>query len=207
MRRIVDFLNRTRQRINARVAVGAGVLAVGSVAAWQGVSYFGGGKAEPKGPTKQIATGLLANLDPTTREIQQSRMLADRLTVYLKRAPILLAWELDWIAAKLAAQPEVVGVLANLNRYGEAAGKVAGAAESLPGELRQTLAEERRAIFEDLGAERRAIFEELGKEREAFFRELDAQSRAVLAHAGKLVAGCFPEVRDRLLVPDQHARP
>src|SRR5438552_12261132 len=57
MRRIIEFSKLATQRINARVAIIAVVALAGGLAIWQGFAQLGSSKA-PKGPTKQIATGV-----------------------------------------------------------------------------------------------------------------------------------------------------
>jgi uncharacterized repeat protein (TIGR01451 family) len=68
MRRVFDFCKRTVKRVNARIAVLVVVVLLGTVAVWQGFAHMAktGG---PKGPTKQIATGLPSepSLDPTVQ--------------------------------------------------------------------------------------------------------------------------------------------
>jgi uncharacterized repeat protein (TIGR01451 family) len=56
MQPIFDFMNLVRQRVNARIAILLVVLAIGSVAVWQGFRHMAANK--PKTPTKQVATGV-----------------------------------------------------------------------------------------------------------------------------------------------------
>src|SRR5437588_3348912 len=57
MRRIIELSKLAAQRINARIAIIAVVALAGGLAVWQGFAQLGSSKA-PKGPTKQIATGV-----------------------------------------------------------------------------------------------------------------------------------------------------
>jgi hypothetical protein len=120
-----------------------------------------------KGPKSLLGLFMLdplANLDPTAREIQQTRMLADRITLYLKRAPVLLGWELDWLTAQFAAQPEVIALLEDVDRFGRTAEQIASTAEALPDRLRETIAGEREAIIEAFDAQTDQFLVRLGEE-------------------------------------------
>ncbi len=62
MQRILDFFQRARERINAKIAILVVVGLIGAVAIWQGFRHMAA-KA-PTGPTKQVVTGtqgLLSN--------------------------------------------------------------------------------------------------------------------------------------------------
>jgi hypothetical protein len=56
MQPVVEFFQRARQRINARIAILAVVCLLGTVAVWQGYRHLATAKA-PTGPKKQVATG------------------------------------------------------------------------------------------------------------------------------------------------------
>jgi uncharacterized repeat protein (TIGR01451 family) len=56
MGRFIDFSKRVLWRVNARIAVLIAVVGAGGVAAWQGYSHLAA--TSPRGPTRQIATGV-----------------------------------------------------------------------------------------------------------------------------------------------------
>jgi uncharacterized repeat protein (TIGR01451 family) len=55
MRRLFEFSMQAFQRLNTRLAAGVVAAAIGGVAVWQGMGYMRG---TPKGPTKQVTTGV-----------------------------------------------------------------------------------------------------------------------------------------------------
>jgi uncharacterized repeat protein (TIGR01451 family) len=57
MQRILDYLKRVRDRINARIAILAVVGLIGTVAVWQGFQHLAR-KKQPETPTKQVAIGV-----------------------------------------------------------------------------------------------------------------------------------------------------
>lgn len=132
-----------------------------------------------KGPNSLLSLFMLdpmAGLDPTTREIHESRLLADRLSIYLKRAPLMIAWEIEFIYAKLAAEPEVTKVLADIDSFSASWATFAAATDRFSAESRQALAEERQAIFKQLGVEREAIFAQIDQQQKKIVSELGEQA-------------------------------
>jgi len=88
----------------------------------------------------------LANLDPTTRELEQMRYLADRAMFQFQRMPMLLGWEMEWLTQQLVGVPEIKSLLAETARVREAVSRAARTAERLPKFLRQ----ERQSLTRDL---------------------------------------------------------
>src|SRR5262245_18549424 len=55
MRQFINSTKRAVKRVNSRLTLGGFVLAAVGAAAWSGWSYT---RPAPKGPTKQVATGV-----------------------------------------------------------------------------------------------------------------------------------------------------
>jgi hypothetical protein len=106
----------------------------------------------------------LAGLDPTTQAIQQTRLLAERVTYYAQRAPMLWGWQAELTLQKLAAQPEAKGVLSNLNEVADSTKVFARTAEGLP----KLVNDQRRAaidqVFDRLAIERTNLLAQLARE-------------------------------------------
>jgi hypothetical protein len=76
--------------------VGAGANLAGGVAN----SVFGIVKLDP-----------FTGLDPAVRQVEESRLLAERMFYYFQRAPQLLSWQIDALYYQMLAQPEVKKLL------------------------------------------------------------------------------------------------
>ena len=104
-----------------------------------------------------IGLDPLSNLDPAVRELEQTRLLAERTIYYLQRAPALLDMQVERLAYQLAVTPEAKQSLAGVDRISfaaEALGKLSADAPDL-------IARERQALIADLTASLNAQQERL----------------------------------------------
>ena len=127
----------------------------------------------------------LAGLDPTTREIEQARLFAERAFFYFQRMPMLVSWQVELLMIDTASEPESQQLLSNLE-------SVANSVEQITSEITafraqapalisqersealrqvQTILEEQREeainqTFEGISVERKAIIEQLATEEE-----------------------------------------
>jgi hypothetical protein len=104
---------------------------------------------DQSGPGSLLAlVGLdpLANLDPTVREVQRSRLLAERIFFYTQHAPSILKWQTESLYTGLLQTPEVKQAMSALADVSDAANNVADAAD----QLRKDLAKERHDALVDL---------------------------------------------------------
>jgi hypothetical protein len=93
-----------------------------------------------------IGLDPLSNLDPAVRELEQTRLLAERAIYYLQRSPSLLDMEVERLAYQLVVTPEAKQSLAGIDRVSfaaEALGKLSADAPAL-------IASERHALINDL---------------------------------------------------------
>lgn len=93
-----------------------------------------------------IGLDPLSNLDPAVRELEQTRLLAERTIYYLQRAPGLLDLQVERLAYQLAVTPEAKQSLAGIDRISfaaEALGKLSADAPAL-------ISSERQALIVDL---------------------------------------------------------
>jgi len=86
------------------------------------------------------------SIDPAVREIEQTRVLAERSIYYLQRAPNLLDMEVERLVYQMAVMPETKQTLANADRVGLAAAALGSLSENAP----EIIARERHAIVQDL---------------------------------------------------------
>jgi hypothetical protein len=106
----------------------------------------GGSVVRASGLFGLIGLDPLSGLDPAVRQVEMSRLLAERATFYLQRVPILLDMQVTRTLSRIAAGPESQKLQqqsASLTRSME---QFAQVAQSLP----QTLSREREALIGQL---------------------------------------------------------
>ena len=111
----------------------------------------GGSKTRVSAPSSLIGiVGLdpMAGLDPAVRQVEQSRLLAERALYYAQRLPILFDLQLDRSVNRLAAGPESLKLQRQAASLTLSAERFAAVAEGLPG----TLSAEREALIAQLNA-------------------------------------------------------
>jgi hypothetical protein len=103
----------------------------------------------PGGLFAMLGLDPLAGLDPAVRQLEQTRLLAERMIFYFQRMPYILNLQLDRASSELLARPEVRGLLGDSDRISGSAERFAGVAEALP----EYLAAEREALIRQLSTE------------------------------------------------------
>jgi len=161
--------------------------------------------ASGRGSAPSSILGLLwldpaANLTPATRELQESRLLAERLAFYGKRTPVILGWQVELTMARMGDSREMQRLIENSSQMTGSVGEFSAAAERLAASYERTLDElpkERAAAIEQLdqSVDRRLnafveqTFTALNTEREATVKQLgDEFSGGLQAAAGRLAA-------------------
>jgi len=111
----------------------------------------GGNKSRVSTPSSLIGiVGLdpMAGLDPAVRQVEQSRLLAERALYYAQRVPVLFDLQLDRSMNRLAAGPESQNLQRQTASLTRSAERFAAVAEALPG----TISAEREALVAELNA-------------------------------------------------------
>jgi hypothetical protein len=128
----------------------------------------------------------LAGIDPARREIEQTRMMAERVFFFMKRMPQLLAWQTEQVAYEFAATPEADKTLAATGDFAQTARQLSKFMEDFPEERRQVL----EGIAEATRQEGKALIAELSaavhEQRAALVGELEKhgpEMRTLLAEA------------------------
>jgi hypothetical protein len=88
----------------------------------------------------------LSSLDPAVRQIEQTRLLAERMIYYLQRVPYIVNLQVQHVTSDLLTRPELPGILADSDRISRSTERFAGVAEGLP----MALAREREALIDKL---------------------------------------------------------
>jgi hypothetical protein len=105
----------------------------------------------------------LAGLDPATREIAQSRLLAERALFVTQKMPQLLRWQLELLSANTLAEPTVQQLVANTTQLTAAVDRVSRVTEKLPAQIDQ----QREEIFKALDAHEKQLTPLVAEVREA----------------------------------------
>lgn len=108
-----------------------------------------GETARPGGLFALLGLDPLASLDPAVRQLEQTRLLAERTIYYLQRAPYILNLQVNRASSGLLARPEVHGLLRDSERISGSVERFAGLAEALPAKLTA----EREALIQQLSGE------------------------------------------------------
>jgi hypothetical protein len=110
--------------------------------------------------------GMLAPVKEANRNLEEMRLLAERLTFMATRMQLLISLQVEMASAKLAVQPEVRQLLEDSRAFAEVSDRAATAFAALVADL----PEESRAaidqIMAGLSEERERIFAELAEDGE-----------------------------------------
>jgi hypothetical protein len=113
------------------------------------------------------ASGFLKTVQETNREIEQTRILAERTMFMVERQPTLIRWQVEQIFYDLAAEPEIGDLLNSSADIGRAAARISMTVEKMP----ELITSERKAAieqtFQGLNKELSQIISGVSKEREA----------------------------------------
>jgi hypothetical protein len=125
----------------------------------------------------------LAGLDPAAREVEKSRMLAERMFFYASRSPSLIKLQSESLLNSLTRTPDVKSTIESIERISKAAENLSLEAAALPKNLEVEREETLRQAFTSIREERQAtidqIFEGLTEQRQALIRDLDAQQGGI----------------------------
>lgn len=125
----------------------------------------------------------LAGLDPTTREIEQARLLAERAFFYMQRMPMLISWQAELLVMDTVSEPESRQVLSSVESLTKSVDQITKDVNELNERFPTLISEERQAIMDQLQAtideqRQQAIDQALAgisAERQALIEQLSAQ--------------------------------
>lgn len=93
----------------------------------------------------------LSNLDPTTRQIAQTRDLAERLIYFLQRSPAMARLQVEMLYYDLTGSPEFQQVFTDITEFRKSTQQFVDTLEALPEKLSQA----QRDLLDDLGKDER----------------------------------------------------
>jgi hypothetical protein len=122
----------------------------------------------------------LSGLDPTTRELEQTRLFAERAFFYLQRMPVLISWQAELLYIDTVSEPEVRAVLDDVTGVSASIARITEEIAAVRTELPETIAAERAAAIDQMAGvideQRQAAIEQalagLRAEREAMIEQL-----------------------------------
>lgn len=132
-----------------------------------------------------LSVDPFAGLDPAVVEITQTRLLIERVTYFLERAPMLLSWQVELTTYQIAAQPAMQQTLSNVTSLSQSAAVFANTAQQLPALVNDQRQAAISQFFAGVSVERSNILESLNSQ-EAKLRELLPEVRQTLATAGSM---------------------
>jgi hypothetical protein len=112
--------------------------------------------------------GMLAPVKEANRNLEEMRLLAERLTFMVTRMQLLISLQMEMATAKLAVQPEVRQLLEDSRSFAEVSDRFAEVFATLVADL----PEERRSAIDQ-------ILKGIGEEREQILTELTAEDGGV----------------------------
>ncbi len=125
----------------------------------------------------------LAGLDPTTREIEQARLFAERAFFYMQRVPMLISWQAELLYIDTVGEPETRTLLANTESLTRSVEQITEEISGLREQFPEIVSSEREAILEEVSVmvneQRQLAIEQalvgLSAEREALIEQLEAE--------------------------------
>lgn len=156
-------------------------------------------RAAPASVLRMLHIDPLAGLDPVAREIQESRMLAERAMFFAKRIPPLASWQMQLATADLLAKPELRDLLLTTERLSASAARIATTGERvatgldrMPQDVDRIVAGAIADIQHVLSAERSTAIEQasavIDAHRAALMRDVDGlegRVRGMIADVNK----------------------
>ncbi len=119
----------------------------------------------------------LAGLDPTTREIEQARLLAERAFFYMQRMPMLISWQAELLVMDTVSEPESRQVLTSVQSMTLSIEEITREINEINTRFPELISAERQAILDQLD---KTIDEQRQKSIEQALEGLSAERKAIL---------------------------
>ena len=136
------------------------------------------------------AGGLLAPVTEAKAELQELRRVAERAIFLANHMPLLLEWQAEAFLFNSLKQPELQGVLGDVDRFADSAEAVTAVLAALPDRLAEERVAATLAVSEAIAREREALLSQLADsvaaERAAMLRDVRAANAELLPLAEAL---------------------
>jgi hypothetical protein len=127
--------------------------------------------------TQMVTLDPLSGLEPAVREVEQARLLGERLFFFTQRMPGLLATRIELMTLRSVQTSEARGALESWERLSKAAESMAATAASFPAEREAALTQ----ISTELTAQREGLVHDLETSREPLVELLEETRSATEA--------------------------
>lgn len=134
-----------------------------------------------------LSVDPLGGLEPAVREIEQTRLFAERTMFYMQRVPILLSSQVELLSLKLMRLPEVHSALEVSERISQAAASISATAAALPESVRVERDAAVKQISGEIALQRQGLISDLDKAEEPT-RKILNDARATLEAGTQLSA-------------------
>ncbi len=126
-----------------------------------------------------LSVDPLGGLDPAVREVEQTRLFAERAMFYMQRAPILLSGQVELLGLELMRLPEIHSALEDSQRISQAAASISATAAALPEAVRVEREAAVEQIAGELSLQRQGLLTDL-EQAQGPAREIMSEARATL---------------------------
>lgn len=135
----------------------AGATTVGSMVTIDFASEVAKVSPKRKGGSPSVFTLLgidpLSGLDPATRELAQTRLFGERALFMARRIPVLIEWNMELFAFKMAEMPELQRALTTSTQLAASIERFSVTAEQLP----RLISTEREQIIKAVSAQQQGL--------------------------------------------------
>lgn len=135
----------------------------------------------------------LAGLDPTTREIEQARLLAERAFFYMQRMPMLISWQAELLVMDTVSEPESRQVLSSIESLSASVEQITKDVNELNERFPTLISEERQAILDQLNV---TIDEQREKSIDQALKGLSVERKALIDQLVAQEAELRPMITD-----------
>lgn len=130
--------------------------------------------------TRLVSLDPLSGLEPTVREIEQTRQFAERTLFYLQRVPLILPVQAELLGLTLTGLPAVESALGDTERISHAATSLAATAATLPEVVRAEREAAVQQVSDELTRQRQGLLHDL-ETAQAPTQQILGDARATLA--------------------------
>lgn len=149
--RLLDGIGSTQQLDELRALLDAWFAENAGLSTAAFIRFDNFARAGPQSSQARASPGLLGivgldpmkGIDPAIREVEQTRLLAERAVYYAQRLPILLDLQANLIGARAAADPQVQQVTGAVGQVGQLSASLGRLADGAP----DLIARERQAAI------------------------------------------------------------
>jgi hypothetical protein len=104
------------------------------------------GKSLPKNIFGLLRLDPFSSIDPAAREMEEARLLAERMFFYLQRLPQLLTWQTESLYLELVGARESQQLLTSIDQFNTTSKRLADSVEQLPAQFQEQLSRSEQTV-------------------------------------------------------------